>query len=409
MKNKTLIVMASCGAVLTVLGLALDSGRDSRAAWSQTSELIFPDLPDQAQEADTLVIESASGVTTLTRSGEDWTVAERQGYPGRGDEVGRLLLALAQARRVEPLTSKPELHEQLGLGGFAREDSPTVRLTARVGKDTVLADLYIGNRRTQGVGEGWYVRQPDEDETWAAQSKLRCPRNTSEWLQTELLDIARDRIERVRLEGPTGEIVLLKRQAENGPGFDIENLPQGREPKTASSAPSFLGSLASLRISDVQSNSEGSFPTTGLTRTTWTTSAGLWIKTELAEEDENLLARFEFGYSGQAATTPQLGPVPAPDEDAENRPTPEELQAEAAQLNAATEGWIFVLPSWKTTSFITTMEDLLVPLVEEEDGEAGESDSVVPDLPLEVPEVEAQDAEQDSEGTAETEGDGDGF
>jgi len=95
MKQKTLIVMASCGAILTLLGLSLDSGRDSRSAWSRASEPIFPNLPAPVDTADTLVIESAMGTTTLTRSGDDWTVVEKGGFPGRGDEVGRLLVALA--------------------------------------------------------------------------------------------------------------------------------------------------------------------------------------------------------------------------------------------------------------------------------------------------------------------------
>jgi hypothetical protein len=387
MKQKTLIVMASCGAILTLLGLSLDSGRDSRSAWSRASEPIFPNLPAQVDTADTLVIESAMGTTTLTRSGDDWTVVEKGGFPGRGDEVGRLLVALAEASRVEPLTSKPGLHGQLGLGGFEDEASPTVRLTAKAGSD-VLADIFIGNRRTQGVGEGWYVLHPGDDQAWAAQAKLRCPRQTSEWLQTEVMDIARDRIAHVSLESPAGEALHLERQGPSGAGFDIQNLPQGREPKTAASAAGFLGSLAGLRITDVQSEAESGFPEEGTSSTTWRTRGGLWIRAELAEQTEDkLLARFTFGYDAEASPQQALGPVPAPEEGEQDPlPTPAELQAEAGALNSATKGWIFTLPTWKKASFVTTMEELLNPLVDETD--APEPDISVPVPAQETPVIE---------------------
>jgi hypothetical protein len=398
MKQNTLMVMASCAAILTLLGLILDSGRDSRSAWSRASEPIFPNLPGQVDSADTLVIESALGTTTLTRSGEDWTVMERGGFPGRGDEVGRLLVALAEATRVEPLTSKPDLHGLLGLGGFDDEASPTVRLTARAGSD-VLADIFIGNRRTQGIGEGWYVLDPGSDQAWAAQAKLRCPRQTSEWLQTEVLDIARARIARVNLEDAAGEILQLGRLDANGAGFEIQNLPQGREPKTPISAGGFLGSLANLRITDVQSESSAGFPEKPTTTTTWRTFGGLWIRAELAEQAEDkLVARFAFGYDAEASPQPALGPVPAPEEGEENPlPTPEELQAEAEALNAATRGWIFTLPSWKKASFVTTMEELLQPLVDETDAEEQAAPVPVPtpEAPvIEIPIPEEEDAEE---------------
>jgi len=299
---------------------------------------------------------------------------------------------------VEPLTSKPDLHDQLGLGGFADEASPTVRLTARAGSD-VLADIFIGNRRTQGVGEGWYVLHPGDDQAWAAQAKLRCPRQTSEWLQTEVLDITRDRIAHVSLENAAGEALHLERQGPDGAGFDIQNLPQGREPKTAVSAGGFLGSLASLRITDVQSEAESGFPEEGTTTTTWRTRGGLWIRAQLAEQAEDkLLARFAFGYDAEASAQQALGPVPAPVEGEEDPlPTPAELQAEANALNSATQGWIFTLPTWKKTSFVTTMEELLRPLVDETDAEeqAAPVPVPIPEAPvIEIPVLEEGEAEE---------------
>ncbi len=43
-------------------------------------------------------------------------------------------------------------------------------------------------------------------------------------------------------------------------------------------------------------------------------------------------------------------------------PTPEELAAEAAKINAATGPWIFALPSWKASAFKLKLDDVLAPL-----------------------------------------------
>ncbi len=398
MNPKVLTTMAATGAILTLLALSMDSGRDTRAAWSRATEPLFAELATRVEQVDRLSVESTHGTTTLVLRGGEWQVAERSHYLGREDEVARLLMSLAEAIRVEPLTSQAERLSSLGLGGFEEETSPTVRLSVAAG-DSVLADLYIGNRRPHGVGESWYVREPGSDQAWAVQAKLRCPAQTSEWLQTELMDISRDRIARVRIEHAGGELIDLQRQGEAGNGFDITNTPEGRSAKTAASAAGFLGSLANLRISDVQAADASTFPPQPDSTTTWWTRGGLMVRAELAEVDELLLCRLSSAWDEAHAPEPELGPSPTvvPDGEfaealqgdssvegqADTPPTPEQLRAESEDLGASTQDWVFVLPSWKKGSFTTQMEDLLIPLEDEEDGP--EEDAAP--APTEIPSV----------------------
>ena len=117
MKPKSITIMAGTALVLSALALTLDASRDTAAAWSEANEPLFPGLESSVNDVQSLVIESASGTTTLERVGDAWQVAERGGYPGRSEDVGRILVALAEARRLEPMTSDPERYEKLGLEG----------------------------------------------------------------------------------------------------------------------------------------------------------------------------------------------------------------------------------------------------------------------------------------------------
>jgi len=380
MKPKSLAIMAGTALVLGVLALSLDVSRDASAAWSQADEPLFPGLESKVENAQSLVIESASGTTTLERSGDSWTIAERGGYPGRAEDVGRILVALAAARRLEPLTSDPERYAKLGLEGFDDEDSETVRIGVLGSSGDKLADLFVGRRRTHGGAESWYVREPEKEVTWSVEAKLRTPQGTSAWLETELLDISRDRIREVRVVQADGETIELVRQGDDGSAFDIRNLPQGREPKADNTASSFLGSLANLRLTDVRPASEVEFPEPPQHTTTWWTEGGLRVTAEMFEEDEELLCRFDVGYDADKAPSPPMGPplnpdtvddptvgdvpppIAVPDEDP--APTAEEIEVEVAELTTQVEGWVFVLPSWKKSSLVTTMEDLLAELPE---------------------------------------------
>ena len=398
MSTKTLITMTAIAVCLTVAAVLMDDGRDSRAAWERVQKPLYASLKEQGDQVAEILIQSASETTTLVREGEEWSVVERGGYPGRSDEVGRLLFALAEAELDEPMTRRPENYAKLGLGGFESEESPTVQLTAKDGAGEILADLLIGNRRTQGVGEGWYVREPENSQVWSVSAKLRTPKRTAEWLQTELLDIGRERINEVRIEPADSPEVQLLRQGPEGEAFDIQNLPEGREPKSPRTAGTFLSSLANLRISDVKpAAEEGAFPETPGWSTTWWTQGGLSLRGEFAEVDAELLCRLSASFDPSRAQAPEMGPTPDSEledpeqegEEQESRPTPEQLQAEASELNEKLSGWVFVLPSWKKASILTTMEELLSPAPEVPETQESES----PVEPAPVPDDPAGDSD----------------
>ncbi len=410
MSYKTLIVLALIAVGLTMAALALDARRDTAAAWSRSGDPLFPGLDGRISDAVTLVAESAAGTTTLARGEQGWTVSERGDYAARTEDIARLLMALAGAKRLEPMTSKTERYEKLGLGGFEEEASPTVRLRAENAAGDVLAEIFVGRRRYHGSGESWYVREPDEERTWAVEAKLRAPRGTAEWLATDLLHVARDRMQEVHVVHRDGERVELLRESEDAAGFDIANLPEGREPKTDRTGSSFAGALERLRFQDVLPAAEAALDGEGDVVTTFWTSDGLKVVVqghELEGEDAGLDCVFSISVDETYAPPVQMGPPVAAEEGEEESgvqpeeeapKTREEVEAEAAELAAKVEGWVFRIPSWKRSSFVTRMEELLVELPEEEPvEEVVEEPLVDEELEEAVEELPDDPVEEDSE------------
>jgi Domain of unknown function (DUF4340) len=377
MSPKTLLILALVTVALAAAAFTLDSGRQSASEWKRADELLFPGLAEKALEVTSLTIESVDGVTTVEKSADDWVVAERGGYPGRGDEVKRVLNGLTLAKRVEPKTKRPENYERLGLAGFEDEASTTTRVTARDGSGEVLADVFIGRRRYHGGGESWYVREPDDATTWAVEGKLRVPRRTSEWLDAELMSIGRDRIVDVMVEHAGGERIELAREDTTATGFELLNLPEGRETKSPSSGSTFVGALDRLRFEDVLPAAQADLAETPDTVTTFTTEDGLRLVCELWNVDEDLLCRFKATVDESRAPVAEMGPALDAPQEGEELASPgdsvpgdsdrEDLESEVAEINGRTEGWVYTLQSWKKTSFTTSMEDLLKELPGEDE------------------------------------------
>lgn len=409
MNPKTLLILTALTVLLALGGLALDSSERDAPGWEQVGEPLYADLEGRLESITSLVIESAEGTTTVSGSGSEWSVEERSGYPGRADEVGRLLVGLASATRVEPKTSQPDNYERLGLAGFDDEDSPTVRLTARAG-DEVVADLFLGNRRFRGSAESWFVRAPDEETTWAVEGKLRVPKRTTEWLQTQLPTVARDRIVQAHVVHADGERIELGREDPSATGFSLLNLPEGRQAKSESSAPGLIGALDNLRIQDVAPAAEAPEATPDTVTTFWTADGlqvrcELWVQAAEGDEPEVVRCRFTPSIDESRAPAATAGPELAPEEGEAVPAAPDprqDLEQELEGLLARTQGWVYTLPSWKKSSFTTTMEELLEELSEEEQEALEDGPPAQPQV--EPPQTEPPPTEPPPTGTPPDEG-----
>jgi hypothetical protein len=193
------------------------------------------------------------------------------------------------------------------------------------GRGALLVNLIIGIEPS-----GVYVREPDEDQTWAVAGDLPPLREVSAWLDLHPVTVNADQLARVEIAPAVGRAYIVQRDAADQP-WRLTSPPLGAV------APTMLASAAE-RITQLSPTDVRSAPAIqGLTRARVRaiTTEGLAIEAELIESDQRtwvkLVAR---------AQTP-------------------EQEAGALEINDRVAGWAYALSSMETEALAPPLSTLL--------------------------------------------------
>ena len=128
----------------------------------------------------------------------------RDNYSADVGKVRELLLAVADARVLEEKTANPERYEALGVRDPEEVGSVGVQLSigGTIGGNGTAADLIVGNLN-QGAYR--YVRRAGDARSLLIDANPEVPDDDSDWLATELVDLAAAEIESVTVRHADGE------------------------------------------------------------------------------------------------------------------------------------------------------------------------------------------------------------
>jgi len=392
MNPKTIKTLGVATIVTAVGAVAFNALRDRGTAASATDARLIPSLEERVNDVRTIVIDGQDGTLTLNGSAAGWTLAERGGYAANADKARDFLLALRAARRIEEKTSDPEKLGRLGLEAPDAEGSQSKRVTLKDEGGATIATLLVGNHRIGKGGaaqlpggarpdEQYYVLPESGGPSYLAAGDLNVDARSIGWLDQQFLDVERERIKAIRIIHPDDEVVAAVRPDMDAAEMEVIDVPEGKVAKTPSGTATFLSALARLRFDDVKPADELEWDTNPITTTEFYTEHGLTILMESIElpkegdpDQKVVWARIRCAVAPeQAPTLPQMdteemGPEPAPEDAAEDvadaaeedsAPTAAELATEAAEISAATAGWAYALPSWKTTAFRARLDRLV--------------------------------------------------
>lgn len=421
MSNR-LPILALAAAVAVGLAALLASQRAPEPEGSLLAGPVLPGLSDRLNDVTGIRIVQAGDqpVLTLARSGDGWTVAERDGYPANTGKVRTALLNLAESKVVQAKTADPERYAQLGVEDIDGPAAAGVRIElAGEGMDPVA--LIVGNYAGQ-QGEGTYVRRPGEAQSLMAAGNLVPERQVGAWLRREITDIPSSRIQQVELVEGDGRPLRVFKDGPDDANFQVADVPRGRVLQSDVVANGLGSTLSGLTLDDVARAGAGIPDGVTRHRATYTLFDGVvlaldgyqspadeqgnagaaWISIEASLDRERALARIAAevaaeqaaaqadaeaasavaaaqAAAGEAATEPadaDAGADPAADAgageatpvaaaiDVEAR-TAERLaalQAEVDELNARLGGWRFQVPAFKYTTIDKSIEDLLQPV-----------------------------------------------
>jgi hypothetical protein len=384
MKNSTLLVLLLL-AGLAILGAVL-AVQSNRSALSPAQSVapgtrVLPDLGGKVSNVAKIQVASRGTTIDVVKDGDTWRLPARAGYPVPPARVAEVLNALAELRKAEPRTSRPDSYERLGVQDPPQTPpSPLPASITPIGvtlfdaSGTSIAGLIIGNSAQVANRSGVFVRLPGEAQSWLAEGRADVRTEPNGWLETQILGITRDRLRQITVNHPAAgdqpaETLVVSRETREAPTFAIAGVPAGRELSSPNAPDALSNAIAWLSFEDVAKalsvdfSGAGGKAVAGPT-TEFRTFDGLVVSVQSAVQD----GRTFLGIRASIDET-SLPPAPPAPPAAEGQPAPpppanaaaDAVRKEAADLNTKLGEWAYVISSERAKTLGTRLADLLKP------------------------------------------------
>lgn len=376
-KHFSLLLIVTLAVAVVVLLLPGRTGHESGMARAT----FMPDLQAEVNALDWLRIRGPGDrvVATLQRSGDHWQVEEANGYRADWERLRGLLADLAQAEIVEPKTDNPAYYSRLGVEDVDAPDASGLEI--EFAESTGLPAVIVG-KRAEGR-EGCYVRRADSAASALIDRNLELPATTADWLETDIVDIPDSEVVEVDIQHPDGERVVARKVSADDEHFQLEDMPEGREIRSAWTVDSLANALSSLTLEAVRPQAELNWD--GALQFAVVTADGLRVDASLIDvgneaaadadgSDADAAAPGEYWIRLQAglyqtaldrAVQESVAGEPGDDMAAESGETVDPAER-ARTINARVEGWAYRIPKYKFDAMNKNMADLLKALPEAE-------------------------------------------
>jgi Domain of unknown function (DUF4340) len=250
--------IAELGIVALVAVVVAAATYVSQNPWSQakvTGAALFPGLASQSAKIARIELRQGDKKLALERKDQAWVLADRGGYPAKAEPVRTLLVRLAEAQLVEPKTRKSDRFALLELEDAGAKDTKSreVRLLDQQG--TLIAQAIIGKKRTDAFGSskpGTYVRWPEDQQAWLANTDVDVSATVRDWVQPTLLDVEAAKITAVTVEIPNEAPLQIEREAGDAGKHKLVALPQGKKLKQGADIDAVVRAVGALEFEDVR-------------------------------------------------------------------------------------------------------------------------------------------------------------
>ena len=319
--------------------------------------LLFPDLFEQLNEVDNIQFTSGEGQFSLQREGEDWYIPDHFNYLADYDEVKRMLIDLSEAEIVERKTSNPEEFYILGVEGADPEvpGGESVKISLRHADEQV-AGLILGQQRlvtTQTGPKQFYTRRDGEDQSWLTEGYLQINPVMLNWIQGEIINLARERIARVEIIQPNGDVAVIVNLGKK----DQFGTPEdGKETifKYPQLGYDIAGSLHQMRLEDVKPVEDFSREGADVVTAKFISYDGLVVTSLTSFLDGFYYATFEAGFDPSV-----IQPAPKDIQELDVIKKPDAVKEEVAKLNKRLSPWVYRVSGFVGTNLMRAKGDIV--------------------------------------------------
>jgi hypothetical protein len=350
MQSRTLAILALSAAIVGGAAVIATGKRDEAPAADPAGKLVFPNLPARIDGVARIEIERNGEKFALARDAAgNWTMPAKAGYPADFQQVRRLALDLANMRILEARTASKALHAEIDLDGSGKDQKAVrVALFGPQGED--YAGVFVGRTRfgRQGnAGDGTFVRRTGEDQVWFVQGRVGVEREQAKWLEKRILDVARERVARAVVVTADGERLEVSRAKPDQQDFDLASVPADKKVKSAFDVNLVASAIEALDLEDVRKADGLAFvPQRDFAE--FATFDGLAVRVEFARDGADVWARFTARHA-----------LPDAPVEGEKLKKPDEVAAEAAQVDKRVHGWAYRLPAYKAEQLSRKIADLV--------------------------------------------------
>ena len=327
MTTKNLKVLATVAAMLVIVFLILEYGSSDRS----TIDPLFPELKSNINNVDSLVIQTGNDIVTVQKAGDEWVVVERDRYAADIGKLREVLLAIADATIIELKTRNPDNYHLIGVNDPAGEASEAVRIM--INGDGFEYSIILGATAQTSYR---YARVDGDAQSILINQSPDIPGDAGGWLAAELLDIAAERVQQVRITHADGDDIAIDKLSADTANFDVSNIPDGRELSYPTVVNGIATAMTDLSLDDVRAAPDEAMQQ--VTTTMLQTFDGLQITATVYPEEEASWVSF------QAAT---------------NETAEAAIQEEAVAINERVHGWQYALPDHKANLLSRRFDDLL--------------------------------------------------
>ncbi len=311
------VVVAAVAAVQpTLSGVETGSG-----------EAMFPDLSQKPADAGKVTVQTPQYSISWEQRDGIWVSPDRGNYPARKTIVSDLVLSLARMNKVEAKTSQPEWYQYIRVGDpTATPPSGFAHVTVASADGRALSDTIVGARSysipASHIRGGTFVRIPSETQSWLVDGAVSIPTELPEWFDT-VLDIPGTQLSSVAVLSGDKVLIEAKKTDETNGIYELVQVDHsvGAEGKAANSNTirNMASAIVGLRVEDVRA-ADSLSPGPDVRTDRFTTASGMQLDIQVVEDDGGVWATIKA-----------------------SAPEGSEAAAAAAEINARTANWAFLL------------------------------------------------------------------